>query len=141
MSEKGRRDSAKVFADPLGCAVVSIGQIFEKGKNADGSKGLNQAELVDRLADAVIRLQDGKMDGIEEMLLLQAHTLQALATKHIMRMAQNAPSLEEEQFHVGVAMKAMNQCRQTLHTLGELKNPRRSTFVKQQNNALFFKLF
>ncbi|MGH8646968.1 MAG: hypothetical protein ACREX4_21935 [Gammaproteobacteria bacterium] len=34
-----------------------------------------------------------------------------------------------------LALKAQNQCRQTLAALAEIKNPRRTTFIGQQNNA------
>lgn len=33
------------------------------------------------------------------------------------------------------ALKAQNQCRQTLAALAEIKNPRRTTLIGQQNNA------
>ena len=34
-----------------------------------------------------------------------------------------------------MALKAQTQCRATLETLAEVKNPRVTTFVRQQNNA------
>ena len=35
-----------------------------------------------------------------------------------------------------IAFKAQAQCRKTLAVLAELKHPRRTTFIKQQNNAI-----
>lgn len=37
--------------------------------------------------------------------------------------------------YMRLAMKAQGQCRATLQTLGELKNPRQMAFVKQANIA------
>ena len=34
-----------------------------------------------------------------------------------------------------IALRAQNQCQRTLKTLLEYKNPKRTTFIKQQNNA------
>lgn len=36
----------------------------------------------------------------------------------------------------GMAFKAQSQSRKTLAVLAELKSPRRTTFIKQQNNAI-----
>jgi hypothetical protein len=35
-----------------------------------------------------------------------------------------------------IALRAQNQSRKTLAVLAEIKNPRRTTFIKQQNNAV-----
>jgi len=34
-----------------------------------------------------------------------------------------------------LALKAQNQCRTTIATLSEMKNPKRATFIKQLNQA------
>ena len=37
---------------------------------------------------------------------------------------------------INIAFRAQSQCRKTLAVLAELKHPRRTTFIKQQNNAI-----
>jgi hypothetical protein len=69
------------------------------------------------------------------MLLSQAHVLQAMGTFFTMKLS-GAEYLNQVEAYSRIALKAQNQCRQTLATLGELKNPKRTTFVKQQNNAV-----
>ena len=44
--------------------------------------------------------------------------------------------LNQTETYSRIALKAQNQCRQTLATLIEMKNPRRTMFVKQQYNAV-----
>jgi len=69
------------------------------------------------------------------MLLAQAATLDAVFHRYLHRMdsAEYLPKLEA---FARIAMKAQHQSRQTIATLGELKHPKRATFIKQQNNAV-----
>ncbi|MGH8608246.1 MAG: hypothetical protein ACREX9_12750 [Gammaproteobacteria bacterium] len=49
---------------------------------------------------------------------------------------QLAQYLNQHQTYMLLALKAQNQCRQTLAALAEIKNPRRTTFVGQQNTEI-----
>jgi hypothetical protein len=40
--------------------------------------------------------------------------------------------LNQVQIYTKIALKAQSQCRQTLAALAEIKNPKRTTFIKNQ---------
>lgn len=71
---------------------------------------------------------------IERMLLAQATTLQSLFA-HFMTKVVRADGLPKLQAFADLALKSQNQCRRTLATLAEIRNPRRTQFITQQNNA------
>lgn len=70
----------------------------------------------------------------ENMLLSQAVALQAIFTKLAVR-AMSTTGQDQIQCMLGLALRAQSGSRATLQTLGELKNPRHTTFVKQANIA------
>ena len=80
-------------------------------------------------------VQDGQIQGIESMLAMQAKVLNALFNEMIVR-AMSTDYIDRFQAYMGVALKSQKQARQTLSTLAEVKSPRRTTFVRQQNVAL-----
>ncbi|GEM_PF-987141 len=103
----------------------------------DGKKGPDIRDLqglVDNHLEKTKRLQDGNMNEIESMLVGQATALQSLFVDYVGRM-QSKQSLAIFEAYARIALKAQNQSRQTLAVLVELKNPKRTTFIKQQNNA------
>lgn len=88
---------------------------------------------VDRQAKAVKR---GDLSQMEAMLAAQAHTLDAVFT----RLAKLAHSNMGKNFAAAetllrLAFKAQSQCRATVESLGQLKNPAPVAFVKQANIA------
>jgi len=114
-------------------SIASLSQYISMGDS--GIKGLDTNTLEESLGAFNDNLRRGSMHHVESMLLDQAHTLQAMSTHFISRLAK-AEYLSQIETYARIALKAQNQCRQTIATLGELKNPRRTTFVKQQNNAV-----
>lgn len=97
--------------------------------------GLDRNEIQKELVRQNEDLFSGDMSRVEAMLLDQSHVLQALFTFLAHKMS-GAEYLNQLDTYTRLALKAQNQCRQTLATLGELKNPKRATFIKQQNNAV-----
>jgi hypothetical protein len=49
--------------------------------------------------------------------------------------ASRAEYISQMEKYLHLGLKAQSQCRQTLQALGELKNPRRTVFIKQTNTA------
>ncbi len=91
-------------------------------------------ELMSSVADMQKQCENyhnGDIKRIEAMLLGQAHSLQAIFTRHTQRMVK-AEYLPQLKMHAAIALKAQNQCRQTLTALAEIKNPKRATFIKNQ---------
>ena len=74
------------------------------------------------------------MEKVEAMLLAQAHTCEAIFHQFARRSLRSGdmPRLEA---YMRMALKAQQQSASTLRVLGELRNPRAATFVKQANIA------
>ena len=72
----------------------------------------------------------------QTMLFAQALTLQATFTALSRRAASNAGEyIGATDTYLRLALKAQGQCRATLETLANIKNPRPVAFVKQANFA------
>ena len=80
------------------------------------------------------KVKNGDLSSLEEMLTCQAYSLQTLFMTMASKVSDttNADHIE---LLSKVALKAQNQCRTTVATLSEMKNPKRATFVKQLNQA------
>ncbi len=88
-------------------------------------------ETLEKVSDNV---KNGDLSNLEEMLTCQAYSLQTL----FMSMASKASgttNADHIELLSKIALKAQNQCRTTIATLSEMKNPKRATFVKQLNQA------
>lgn len=91
-------------------------------------------DLIERLIKRVDGVWDGDLKSAEAMLYGQAHTLQTIFVA-LARRASNAEQIPQFQAAMSMALKAQAQCRATLETLAEIKNPRQVAFVKQANIA------
>jgi hypothetical protein len=101
------------------------------GDGADWSATLRA--LNDLRAEALGDAGDTKT--VERMLLAQSVVLQSMFANYMTR-ASRTDMLPKLQAFADLALKAQNQCRRTLATLAEIRNPRRAMFVKQVNNAV-----
>jgi len=90
--------------------------------------------LSDRLNEVNAQIMDGDLSIAETLLIDQAFVLQSIFSNFTARMA-NAKYLKGAEAYSKIALRAQNQCQRTLKTLLEYKNPKRTTFIKQQNNA------
>jgi len=77
---------------------------------------------------------DGDLSCAEELLIDQALVLQSIFSNYISR-TNKSEYLSHMEAYSKIALRAQNQCQRTLKTLLEYKNPKRTTFIKQQNNA------
>lgn len=84
--------------------------------------------IVEAEADKVT---SGDMSAMEAMLVSQAYTLQSVFTE-MMKKTVSSEYLKQTQTYSRIALKAQNQCRQTLAALSEMRNPKRTTFIKNQ---------
>jgi hypothetical protein len=71
------------------------------------------------------------------MLVAQAHTLDALFHSFTYRSMRNSAEgyLPAAETYMRLALKAQSQCRATVETLAEIKNPSPVAFVRQANIA------
>lgn len=72
---------------------------------------------------------------MQDILVPQVLTLQKIFEKAAIKMA-NTDNLNGLQTWSIIALKAQEQCRKTLATIADIKNPKHTAFIKQQNNAL-----
>lgn len=99
------------------------------------AENTDAATLVNRLQKANQDVIAGDFSKAEAMLIDQAHVLQSVFVKMTMLMNQ-CEYMHQLVSYARAALRAQNQCQRTLKTLLEFKNPKRSTFIKQQNNTL-----
>ena len=91
-------------------------------------------DLIDQLHLQTEQLKKGDMTNVEQMLYCQAVTLQAVFSKTLQH-AMSSESIKHQTMVLALAFKAQAQCRTTLETLANIKNPRAATFVRQANIA------
>ena len=124
------------FINPGALAANSIGDLARFAElNSEGVTGLDVQTLADELYAQNKAMHQGDLSTLEAMLFDQSHVLQTLFVLFTHKLS-HAKHLEQVDTYSRIALKAQNQCRQTLATLGELKNPKRATFIRQQNNAV-----
>ncbi len=94
----------------------------------------NLMTLLEKIEAQTAAVQSGDMSDVEAMLFGQALTLQATFTTLSTRAAQNlSTNAVATEACLRLAFKAQSQCRATLETLAEVKNPRTATFINQAN--------
>lgn len=94
------------------------------------------AGLVSELTNQSTAVHGGDLKRAESMLIVQAHTLDAIFGELARRAALNMGEyLDATERYMRLALKAQGQCRATLETLAEIRNPRPVAFVKQANIA------
>lgn len=90
--------------------------------------------LIEATEVQIQAVQDGDLKRTESMLITQAHTLDAIFNELALRAALNMGEyIGAMETYMRVALKAQSQCRATLETLAEIKNPQPTAFIRQQN--------
>lgn len=97
-------------------------------------RDLDLTGLVGELSDQAKAVNDGNLKRAEGMLMVQAHTLDAIFN-NLAERAINAEYMDNLDRYLRLALKAQSQCRATLETLAALKNPASVAFVRQANIA------
>ena len=119
-----------------GNVIQSLHQNTNVGENDFGEDiKMDLESLTDVMETMSGQVKNGNLSNLEEMLVCQTHSLQHM----FMTMASKISGTTNPD-HIDLfarfALKAQNQCRSTIATLSEMKNPKRATFIKQQNNAV-----
>lgn len=92
--------------------------------------------LVAELRRHVDDVSGGNMNRPEQILLMQAQTLDVIFNTLAQRAGANIGTHRDAaEIYLRMALKAQGQCRTTLETLAEIKAPRSTQFIKQQNVA------
>lgn len=99
-----------------------------------GDVGLVPQSVYEELKKRTDVAHSGNLEVAERMLMSQALMLQSVATNLFLR-ASNTKDIKVLQPIMQLALKAQSNCRVTLETLNEFKNPRSVAFVRQTNVA------
>ena len=121
---------ARHSLDPEMQGAVSI-RNFEGHPFTGGSINV----LVRQLAAQIKLSNQGDLSRSEALLTVQAHTLDAIFHKIARVAAANLEYVDHFETLLRLALKAQSQCRSTIETLAEIKNPSHVAFVKQANIA------
>lgn len=97
--------------------------------------GLELDACVGALKEQINDLRTGTLDRIEDMLMTQAFTLDAIFNALAIQ-ANTAEFLPAFESNLRLALKAQSQSRATLQTLAAIKNPRTLAFIQHQNIGL-----
>jgi len=76
----------------------------------------------------------GDYSRIEEQLIAQTVALENMFQIYFEKML-STEFLGAQEIFGNLALKAQSQCRKTLSTLVEMKNPKNLTFIKEQMNT------
>lgn len=135
---KDERKGKSKFTEKERSELMAGIYTMPSGSNALALRALNDSAdwcaLSDRLEEINANIRDGDLSIAEALLIDQALVLQSVFSNFISRTA-NAEYLGQVEAYGKLALRAQNQCQRTLKTLLEYKNPKRTTFIKQQNNA------
>lgn len=89
--------------------------------------------LVDAIGDIAKQVGTGSLSKCESMLMGQALALQSIFVRMAIR-ANNQEYIKNKETFLRLALKAQNQCRTTIETLANIKNPP-VVYAKQANIA------
>jgi hypothetical protein len=131
--KKGQTDAEAIAEAALRPCVN--GAMTIKGCSTPSFGELGLTALVGELSAQTKLAKGGSLERVEETLLTQAHTLDALFN-HLTRLSlSNSGNLTVMEACMRLGLKAQSQCRATLEALAEIKNPRPVAFIKQANLA------
>ena len=122
------------------CIAIPALQAARAILATEGTDGLGRdldvVALTDFLNEQATKVNTGDLALAEKMLINQATALQALFSKLVER-GMNADLLPHYETHMRLALRAQSQCRATLETLANVKNPpvviaRQANIAQQQ---------
>lgn len=101
-----------------------------------GAEPLDLIEAIDVVKAMANGVSKNDLSAVEDMLIAQAVALDKIFNNLAQRACLNIGThLDATETYLRLALKAQTQCRATLQTLAEIKNPRPVAFVKQANFA------
>lgn len=132
----GKSPEAMLARHAISPEFSSVSTVKAFAANQWGADNMHLTHLAAELTIQADAAQRGDLSRGEGMLIVQAHTLNVIFNNLAQRAALNLgeyPDAAER--YLRLAMKAQSQCRSTIETLAEIKNPRPIAFVKQANIA------
>lgn len=128
--EEERRQKQKALISPEVQNLHVIASIVPEGLKGS----FDSVDMAQELRDRAKAVQSGDLSQIEAMLITQATALEGIFSK-LATMAMRQTHLPNIEGLLRPALKAQQQCTNTLKVLAEIKQPRQVAFVKQANIA------
>ncbi len=120
-------DPNDIYTDVFANSAITISNIY-------GNK-LKAASILKTLANDIKKLNGCNLSEIEYALLMQAKTLDHFFHETLRRLT-DLKMINQIQVFADIALRAQNLSRKTYLAFADIKNPKRTTFIRQQNNAL-----
>ena len=117
---------AEIATDPAKNAALVIRSFFQEGE-------LDVRTALEIMDKTIAEVQSGSMKPAEAILVSQAKALDSLFMSFVTIAQKNAKNTRTLEPLMRIALKAQNQCRATIQTLNEVKNPRSVAYVQQAN--------
>jgi hypothetical protein len=135
IKQEGDKSQERQMAE-LGMSPIA-GNTVTAHTFARGTVGeLDLTEAFSVMEAEVEKVQAGDLSTVEATLTAQAVTLDKIFIEMARRAGMNMGEyLLATETYMKLALKAQAQCRTTLQTLAEIKNPQPVAFVKQANIA------
>ena len=120
---KGSTGTDTEYAAHVGTSAIGMSAVtMLRFANIVGEQ--KPEDLVAELKKRVEAVNEGKMEGVEAMLIGQAIALQSIFANFANRSAMNVGEhLQATEVYMKLALRAQSQCRATLETLATIKNP------------------
>lgn len=130
--EDDLRTSTRFTLSPAHIGASSTRLLNDKGSIPNDLVSLHYTKEL--LEDTFKQVKGGDLTISEEILTSQAVALNVAFNSFTMRAARQQ-DVRTIQMFLQLALKAQNQCRSTLDSLRELKQPSGTQFIKQANIA------
>ena len=123
LTESQGKSVERVHADlALDPAISAASTVCAFGKGTIGK--LEITEVYESTMDVVAKVKAGDMSGPEAMLVSQASALNSIFTELARRAGANMGEyIDAMESYMRLALKAQAQCRATIETLADMKNP------------------
>jgi hypothetical protein len=124
----------RAVADMAAAGIAGNAALAVWYSNPSYGGELSLSDMVRSLAASGKAVNGGNLQAAEQTLTAQAISLNAIYTELARRAAMNMGEYPDSfERYMRLALKAQGQCRTTLETLAEIKNP--PVFAKQANIA------
>ena len=124
-------ESALNFANLMISPEMASFRVITNRERQELMEQLDTPALIDALRAQTKAVQQGDLRAAEAMLMNQATALQSLFVK-LTETGLQANLLRQQETALRLALKAQSQCRATLETLANIKNPP-VVYAKQAN--------
>ena len=112
---------------------ISHRLMCQLGKSSGMSDSVDHPTMTKMLKDMCEAVKNGDMSDMEKILVTNAKTLEFLSA-HLISRAMRREYLDQFESDMKLGLRAQNQMRHTIETLGKLKNPP-VVIAKQANVA------